>query len=161
MPLPANWSPALDSLTIEALRSAESAVGLREKEGALVFPPVQLRYRALELVNPAQVRVVILGQDPYHRAGQAMGLAFAVQSGAPLPPSLRNIFKELSADLRVRIPASGELTPWAMQGVLLLNTALTVEEGAPGSHSGLGWEQVTDRIILHASEIAQRAVFML
>jgi uracil-DNA glycosylase len=126
-----------------------------------VYPSAALRYRALELVAPADVRVVILGQDPYHGAGQAMGLAFSVPSGVRVPPSLRNIFKELHADLGVIAPASGDLTAWAGQGVLLLNTSLSVEDGAPASHAGTGWEQVTDALIACASREAADAVFLL
>lgn len=133
----------------------------REAAGATVFPPRALRYRALERVDPGQVRVVILGQDPYHGEGQAMGLAFSVPQGVRVPPSLRNIHKELASDLRVVAPAHGDLSGWAAQGVLLLNTSLSVEAGRPASHSGIGWEAVTDALIAHASGIAAHAVFML
>lgn len=131
--------------------------------GAVVFPPQPLR--ALELTPPEQVRVVILGQDPYHGRGQAEGLAFSVQSGVALPPSLRNIFKEMQRDLGTPPPAfpspGGSLLKWAQNGVLLLNTCLTVEEGQPASHAGKGWEILTDAIIRHVSAHAQPCVFML
>src|SRR5574337_1203204 len=113
--------------------------------GAVVYPPQPLR--ALELTARAAVRVVILGQDPYHGAGQAEGLAFSVAPGVRLPPSLRNIFEELRRDLGTPPPADGSLARWARQGVLLLNTCLTVEEARPASHAGQGWEVLTDQIV--------------
>ena len=144
-------------------RRLEAFLQERLDSGASIFPPQPLR--ALELTPPEDVRVVILGQDPYHGRGQAEGLAFSVASGVPLPPSLRNIFKELQRDLGVPPPSfpvpGGSLVRWAQQGVLLLNTCLTVEEGAPASHSGRGWEVLTDAIIRRVSEQAQPSVFML
>lgn len=113
----------------------------------LAYPPPELRYRALELVAPSDVRVVILGQDPYHGAGEAHGLAFSVPEGTRMPPSLRNIFREVADDLGVEPPGSTDLTRWARQGVLLLNTALTVAADSPGSHANAGWKRVTDAII--------------
>ncbi len=131
--------------------------------GAVVFPPQPLR--ALQLTPPDEVRVVILGQDPYHGRGQAEGLAFSVAPGVAFPPSLRNIFKELQRDLGTPPPAfpqpGGSLVKWAQKGVLLLNTCLTVEEGQPASHSGKGWELLTDAVIRQVSQEAQPAVFML
>lgn len=130
---------------------------------AVIFPPQPLR--ALELTPPEQVRVVILGQDPYHGCGQAEGLAFSVAPGVRLPPSLRNVFKELERDLGTPPPPfpvpGGSLVRWAGQGVLLLNTCLTVEEGHPASHSGRGWEQLTDALIHHVSAGERPVVFML
>ncbi len=131
--------------------------------GAVIFPPQPLR--ALELTPPEQVRVVILGQDPYHGRGQAEGLAFSVAPGVPLPPSLRNIFKELQRDLGTPPPAfphpGGSLVAWARRGVLLLNTCLTVQEGRPASHAGRGWEVLTDAVIRHVAQSAPPVVFML
>ena len=131
--------------------------------GAVVFPPLPLR--ALQLTSQKDVRVVILGQDPYHGRGQAEGLAFSVAPGVPFPPSLRNIFKELQRDLGTPFPLQpqpgGSLVGWARKGVLLLNTCLTVEEGQPASHAGKGWELLTDAIIRQVSQDAQPAVFML
>lgn len=131
--------------------------------GASVFPPQPLR--ALALTAPESVRVVILGQDPYHGRGQAEGLAFSVAPGAPLPPSLRNIFKELQRDLGEPPPPfptpGGSLVRWARRGVLLLNTCLTVEEGCPNSHAGRGWEVLTDAVIKAVSNSAPHVVFML
>ena len=131
--------------------------------GATIFPPRPLR--ALELTPPDDVRVVILGQDPYHGRGQAEGLAFSVAPGVPLPPSLRNIYKELQRDLGTPPPAfplpGGSLVKWATNGVLLLNTTLTVEEGQPASHAGQGWELLTDAVIRHVAQGQRPVVFML
>lgn len=112
-----------------------------------VFPPKQEMFSAFALCPPESVRVVILGQDPYHEMGQANGLAFSVKDGIPLPPSLRNIYKELQDDLGVIPPASGNLERWAEQGVFLLNTVLTVEEGKANSHANIGWQTFTDAVI--------------
>ena len=130
---------------------------------AVIFPPQPLR--ALALTPPDAVRVVILGQDPYHGRGQAEGLAFSVAPGVALPPSLRNIFKEIQRDLGSPPPEfpvpGGSLVKWAENGVLLLNTCLTVEEGQPASHAKRGWERLTDAVIRHVSEHQQNVVFML
>jgi uracil-DNA glycosylase len=135
----------------------------RLNAGAVIFPPQPLR--ALELTPPDEVRVVILGQDPYHGRGQAEGLAFSVAPGVRLPPSLQNIFKEMQRDLGVPFPPfpqpGGSLVKWARNGVLLLNTGLTVEEGQPASHAGKGWEQLTDAVIRHVAEGPRPVVFML
>ena len=131
--------------------------------GAVVFPPQPLR--ALQLTPPDQVSVVILGQDPYHGRGQAEGLAFSVASGVAVPPSLRNIFKELQRDLGTPLPKfpvpGGSLMHWAAHGVLLLNTCLTVEESKPASHAGKGWELLTDAVIQQVSDGDHPVVFML
>lgn len=131
--------------------------------GAVIFPPQPLR--ALELTAPEDVRVVILGQDPYHGQGQAEGLAFSVASGVRLPPSLQNIFKEIQRDLGVPFPPfpqpGGSLVKWAQNGVLLLNTCLTVEEGQAASHSKRGWEVLTDALIRQVAEQGRPTVFML
>ena len=135
----------------------------RLADQAVIFPPQPLN--ALALTPPESVRVVILGQDPYHGRGQAEGLAFSVAPGVALPPSLRNIFKEIQRDLDVPPPAfpppGGSLVKWAKNGVLLLNTCLTVEEGQPASHAKRGWEQLTDAVIQHVSQHQQNVVFML
>jgi len=135
----------------------------RLAEGAVIFPPQPLR--VLELTPPEEVRVVILGQDPYHGRGQAEGLAFSVAPGVALPPSLRNIFKELQRDLGRPPPVfpvpGGSLTSWATRGALLLNTCLTVEEGHPASHAGRGWEALTDAVIRQVSAGSRPVVFML
>lgn len=136
-----------------------SFVQARLDAGAVVYPPQPLR--ALELTALADVRVVIVGQDPYHGPGQAEGLAFSVPAGQKLPPSLRNIFKELRRDLEVPAAGDGSLVRWAQQGVLLLNTSLTVEAGQPASHAGRGWETLTNAIIVAVSRVDRPIVFML
>jgi uracil-DNA glycosylase len=158
------WSPLVeDFFTSSTGDQLLNFLEARLEAGAVIFPPQPLR--ALELTPPESVRVVILGQDPYHGRGQAEGLAFSVASGVALPPSLRNIFKELERDLGTPFPAfpnpGGSLVRWAKKGILLLNTCLTVEEGLPASHSGKGWEVLTDVIIRKVSDEAQPAVFML
>lgn len=131
----------------------------RRAAGAAIYPPAPLR--ALELTSFDDVRVVILGQDPYHGAGQAHGLAFSVPDGVRPPPSLRNIFLELQRDCGCAVPASGNLERWAWQGVLLLNAVLTVEDGAPGSHAGRGWEAFTDAVVDALARTAQPKAFLL
>ncbi len=127
--------------------------------GATIYPPEPLR--ALVLTPLSEVRIVILGQDPYHGAGQAEGLAFSVAPGTRPPPSLRNIFKELQRDLGLPPPAHGSLVRWATQGVLLLNTCLTVEAGLPASHARQGWEALTDALIRRCSDASAPKVFLL
>ena len=155
-----DWQPLLTRWRDSAAgQSTLAAVDARVCAGASVFP-AQV-FRALELTPLAQTRVVILGQDPYHGAGQAEGLAFSVAPGQKIPPSLRNIFKELRRDLGLAAPLQGSLEPWARQGVLLLNTALSVEEGRAGSHSKLGWRALTDAIIQALWDDEAPKVFML
>lgn len=159
-PVSADWSPLTDDFW--ASTAGQSLLGfLRQRlaSGALIYPPRPLR--ALELTPLAQVRVVILGQDPYHGPGQAEGLAFSVAPGVRIPPSLRNMFKELQRDLGLQTPAHGSLVRWAQQGVLLLNTCLTVEDGQPASHAGQGWEVLTDAVIRRCSESGPPKVFLL
>lgn len=127
--------------------------------GAIIYPPEPLR--ALALSPLAGVRVVVLGQDPYHGPGQAEGLAFSVAPGVKAPPSLRNIFLELQRDLGLDLPSHGSLVHWAEQGVLLLNTCLTVEDGQPGSHAGRGWEVLTDQVVRHCSDQGAPKAFLL
>ncbi|MFT5831664.1 MAG: uracil-DNA glycosylase [Candidatus Paceibacteria bacterium] len=126
-----------------------------------VYPPAPLVFRALELCSSDQVKVVILGQDPYHGVDQAMGLSFSVPNGFKIPPSLQNIYKEIADDLNQSIPKSGNLEHWAKQGVLLLNATLTVEASNAGSHQGKGWEQFTDQIIKTVSNEKENVVFLL
>lgn len=140
-------------------QSLRSFLSHRLHEHAVIYPPQPLR--ALSLTPPDAVRVVILGQDPYHGPGQAEGLAFSVAPGVAVPPSLRNIFKELSRDLGIPVPGNGSLVRWATQGVLLINAVLTVEDGAPASHAGQGWEALTDAVIMACSEQGPDKVFML
>jgi uracil-DNA glycosylase len=163
-PVAPGWQALVDTFFAGATGMRLLAF-LRERlaAGAVIFPPRPLR--ALELTPPEQVRVVILGQDPYHGRGQAEGLAFSVAPGVALPPSLRNIFKEMQRDLGTPWPAfpnpGGSLVRWATHGVLLLNTGLTVEEGQAASHSGKGWETLTDAVIRHVSHSERPVVFML
>ena len=126
-----------------------------------VFPEEKNVFNALELTPFESVKVVILGQDPYHGFGQAHGLSFSVQKGIPLPPSLRNIYKELQEDIGGDLPTEGDLTHWAKQGVLLLNTVLTVEEGNANSHKGMGWERLTNRLIESLNELKHPVIFIL
>ncbi|GAB5538142.1 MAG: uracil-DNA glycosylase [Salibacteraceae bacterium] len=133
----------------------------RERGKYRVFPPKGMIYTALELTSFSKVKVVILGQDPYHQIGQAHGLSFSVPAGQDFPPSLRNIFKELQSDLNAALPMFGDLSKWANQGVLLLNSVITVREGDPGSHAHLGWQQFTDSIVRLISEEKDHVVFVL
>lgn len=126
-----------------------------------IYPPMNDIFNALKYTSYEDARVVILGQDPYHGEGQAHGLCFSVKEGIPFPPSLKNIFKELNDSLGIAIPTSGELVGWAKQGVLLLNTTLTVREGMPQSHKGRGWEILTDKIIELMNDKERPVVFML
>ena len=126
-----------------------------------VYPPMNDIFNALKYTSLKETKVVILGQDPYHGPGQAHGLCFSVKNGIPAPPSLKNIYKEIESDLGVIMPPSTELTGWARQGVLLLNTTLTVREGAAASHKGQGWEILTDKIISLVGNKSTPTVFML
>ena len=126
-----------------------------------IYPPARLIFNAFDSCPFDQVKVVIIGQDPYHGAGQAHGLCFSVQDGISLQPSLVNIFKELQADLGKPMPASGNLERWAQQGVLLLNATLTVRAASPGSHQGKGWEEFTDAVIRVLNEQKEHLVFIL
>lgn len=127
----------------------------------IIFPDRKNYFRALDLVEPEKVKVVILGQDPYHGPGQAHGLSFSVAQGVRFPPSLKNIFKEMNNDLKLEIPQNGDLTKWAEQGVLLLNSVLTVENGRAASHQKRGWELLTDKIISVVNEVSPHCVFIL
>ena len=126
-----------------------------------IYPPAKLIFNAFEQCPFDQVKVVILGQDPYHGPGQAHGLCFSVNDGVDFPPSLRNIFKEIQADIGAPIPASGNLTRWAKQGVLLLNATLTVRANTAGSHQKKGWEQFTDAVIHLVANRMENVVFIL
>lgn len=131
------------------------------QEGKVIYPPGKLIFNAFEHTPPDKVKVVILGQDPYHNPGQAHGLSFSVPDGVKPPPSLVNIFKEIEEDLGLPAPRRGNLTYWADQGVLLLNASLTVEANAPMSHSQLGWHIFTDEVIKYISATKEYVVFML
>ena len=161
--------PNIDSSWYEVLKNqfdSDYFVGLKsflvdEKNHYRVFPPGSLIFNAFNLTPLQNVKVVILGQDPYHGLGQAHGLAFSVPEGVSFPPSLRNIFKELQTDIGINIPYTGSLEGWARQGVLLLNTTLTVRESQPMSHAGHGWEVFTDAAIKAVSDYRDNVVFML
>jgi uracil-DNA glycosylase len=158
--LPDDWRPLVRRFAVSPAGLALQAfLAGRAAAGATVYPSRPLR--ALELTPPAAVRAVILGQDPYHGAGQAHGLAFSVPDGVRPPPSLRNVFLELQRDLGCAIPRSGNLLHWARQGVLLLNSALTVEDGRPASHAGKGWEALTDAVVDALASDGRPKVFML
>ena len=128
---------------------------------AAVFPPEEELFSAFSLTPPEKVKAVILGQDPYHEPGQAHGLAFSVRNGTKLPPSLQNIFKELSSDLGIEPPASGDLTGWAEQGVFLLNSVLSVESGKANSHKDFGWQIFTDAVVDALASLPQPVAFVL
>ena len=158
--LSGDWRAVVDPWRHRSQGSALiERVDTRVAAGVTVYPPQV--FRALELTPLAQTRVVILGQDPYHSDGQAEGLAFSVPPGASIPPSLRNIFKELQRDLGVAPGSNGHLGGWAAQGVLLLNSSLTVEDAAPGSHAKWGWHELTDKIVCAVAQHAEPKVFLL
>ena len=159
-PVHVEWQPVFDAFW----RSAEGErlsqfVSARLNGGAVVYPAHPLW--ALQLTPLSAVRVVILGQDPYHGPGQAQGLSFSVADGVKFPPSLRNIFKELQRDLQQPVPMSGSLEAWARRGVLLLNTSFTVEDGLPASHAKRGWESLSDAILREVALNAPACVYML
>ena len=134
----------------------------QEKEaGKKIYPPGSLIFRAFELTPVSEVKVVILGQDPYHNPGEAMGLSFSVPDGVRMPPSLRNIYQEIGQDLGIRMSGSPNLEKWARQGVLLLNSILTVEAGKAASHRGIGWQEFTDAVIRYLSDNCSGIVFLL
>jgi uracil-DNA glycosylase len=159
--LPADWSALLEAdlerLELDALLRRVAA----ERTSGRVYPPEREVFAAFHETPVERTRVVVLGQDPYHGAGQAHGLAFSVARGVRAPPSLVNMYKELESDLGCPIPKTGCLLPWARQGVLLLNTLLTVREAEPGSHRKLGWEPFTDAVITRLSARAEHVVFAL
>jgi uracil-DNA glycosylase len=132
-----------------------------EKKSHRIFPPEELIFSAFNFTSLEKIKVVILGQDPYHGAGQANGFCFSVNDGVKMPPSLKNIFKEMREDVGCEIPFSGNLENWAKQGVFLLNATLTVRENTPGSHQNKGWEQFTDSVIKLISDKNKNVVFML
>jgi uracil-DNA glycosylase len=159
--LPPSWRPALAAEFDKPYIAALEAFLAAERAAHPVFPPEPEVFRALELTPFDAVAAVILGQDPYHDDGQAHGLAFSVRPGIKPPPSLVNMFKELEADLGIPRPDTGFLEPWARQGVLLLNTALTVRANEAGSHGKRGWERLTDAIVAAVAARTAPAVFVL
>ena len=161
MIIPESWREVLRHETTQAYFAQLSEFVSRERNKFNVFPSAENVFTALHLTAPHDVLVVIVGQDPYHGAGQAHGLSFSVQHQTRIPSSLRNIFAELNTDLEIPTPSHGNLTAWAKQGVLLLNTSLTVREGEAGSHSGHGWETFTDAIISYLGSRQEHIVFVL
>lgn len=160
--LNSSWKVILkDNIQSPTMRNLESFLKQEISQGKKIFPPAKDCFSALNLTPFENVKVVIMGQDPYHGQGQAHGLSFSVNEGVRFPPSLLNILKELEADLGFGRPPSGSLRPWAEQGVLLLNAVLTVEESKAGAHQGKGWEDFTDVIIHALNDQKEHLVFIL
>jgi len=160
--LPDAWkAPLQGALASQETLALQSFLDAEMAAGKTIYPPHDAWFHALELTPLDEVRVVILGQDPYHEPGQAHGLAFSVQDGTRIPPSLRNIYKELATDIDCPVPTHVDLTSWAHQGVLLLNTTLTVRSGEAASHQGHGWETFTDRVIRELDDKTEPIVFIL
>ncbi|MBT2209370.1 MULTISPECIES: uracil-DNA glycosylase [Actinomadura] len=159
--LPGDWRERLDPLLDPIATAALEAFVAAEYAEQTVYPPQADLFNAFRHCAYENTRVLILGQDPYHGPGQAHGLSFSVREGVRLPPSLRNIYKELAADLEIPPAGSGDLTRWADQGVLLLNAVLTVRAGDAGSHAGKGWEDFTDAAIRALNDKTDRVVFVL
>lgn len=160
--IPPSWKKPLEQVCARPeIDALTHYLQEREASGALLYPAKQNIFAALRATPFDAVSVVIVGQDPYHGPGQAHGLSFSVPAGVPIPPSLRNIFKELHNDIDMKIPSQGNLTGWAQQGVLLLNALLTVEESKPAAHANKGWEIFTDAIIEKLLERTHPTVFLL
>lgn len=157
-----SWRKLLaDEFEQDYFAEIKAAILKSKASGSKVYPTGQLIFNAFNVTPVPDVKVVILGQDPYHRPGQAMGLSFSVPRNITTPPSLRNIYKELNRDIDFEIPTHGDLSSWADRGVLLLNASLTVEKGQPGSHSKIGWQFFTDAVIQKLSDRNDHIVFML
>lgn len=154
------WNDLLSDLAKAKMKELAERAQQERKKGKIICPPQDEIFRALQLTPPDNVKVVIIGQDPYHTPDQANGLAFSVAPGNPLQPSLRNIFKELQSDIGCGRPTTGDLTPWAERGVLLLNTVLTVEAHKANSHADWGWQAFTGEIFRICSELPQPIVFI-
>jgi len=159
--LPPSWRELLAQETSTPYWSSLQDFVATERRVAEIYPPVEATFRAFELTAPHEVRVVILGQDPYHSQGQANGLCFSVTNGVKIPPSLRNIYKELQSDCDIEPSSSGDLTTWARQGVLLLNATLTVRHDGAGTHQGHGWEVFTDAVVHTLGSLTSPIVFVL
>lgn len=159
--MPTEWNPLLRGELDKPYFKDLQAFVERERGNFSVYPPADQVFAALHATPPGDVKVVLLGQDPYHGRGQAHGLCFSVQPGVPIPPSLRNIHTELRSDLGLAPPRHGNLAAWARAGVLMLNTTLTVRDGQPGSHQGHGWESFTDEVIKVVDARGERVVFIL
>lgn len=162
MKLEKSWYQELkDEIAKDYIKELKAFLAEEKERGEIVYPPEPLVFNAFSQTPFAEVKVVIVGQDPYHGAGQAHGLSFSVPSGVRLPPSLKNIFQELTQDVGIPFPKDGCLIPWAKQGVLLLNATLTVRAGQPRSHHGKGWERFTDAVIEHLLKREDPIVFIL
>lgn len=160
--MPDDWKNALaDELTSDNMDNLRTFLKQQYADGKTLYPPATLMFNAFDLTPLSNVKVVILGQDPYHGAGQAMGLSFSVPKAIPKPPSLQNILKELANDVGIPIANHGDLTAWAQQGVLLLNSMLSVEASNAGSHQGKGWEQFTNAVIEAVNDHCEHCVFIL
>ncbi|WP_415064202.1 uracil-DNA glycosylase [Bdellovibrio sp.] len=160
--LDSSWKKKLESeFATERMQRLRSFLSQEYKSGKTIYPRGDEYFAAMNLTPFDKVKVVIVGQDPYHGPGQAHGLCFSVRDGVRFPPSLQNIFKELHSDVGVALPKSGSLTKWAEQGVLLLNAVLTVEDGKAAAHQGKGWEEFTDKIIHVLNEEKENLVFIL
>ena len=159
--IPTTWKKYLTPTVGPTIDRLQTYLAKELAAGKTIFPPKEQIFQALQFTDIEQVKIVILGQDPYHGPGQAHGLSFSVPEGERLPPSLRNIYKELAADTGTPAATSGNLSRWAKQGVLLLNAVLTVESGLAGSHAGKGWEDITDSIIKAVSDRCSGVVFIL
>ena len=155
------WSELLSQNSLHKAAALSEKAQSERDAGRTIYPPQSQIFRALALTPPEQVRVVIVGQDPYHGPGQANGLAFSVNPGVPLPPSLRNIFREMREDIGAKMPESGDLTPWAERGVLLLNTVLTVQDGQANSHKNWGWQDFVLDVFRSCAALPQPVVFIL
>lgn len=157
-----SWKEALHTeFDKEYFISLAQTLHAEKRAGEIIYPPGPQIFRAFELTPVDQVKVVILGQDPYHGPGQAMGLSFSVPDNVPAPPSLKNIFREIETDLGIRMSGRPNLESWARQGVLLLNSILTVKAGQAASHRALGWEEFTDYVIKYISDHCEGVVFLL
>jgi len=157
-----SWQQVIgDQFELPYLQELGAFLGLEKQADKTIYPPEDAIFNALNHTSFDDVKVVILGQDPYHGPNQAHGFCFSVQSGVTVPPSLRNIYQELNSDISMPMPSQGNLTSWADQGVLLLNAVLTVEQAKAGSHQGKGWEVFTDRIIQVLNEQCENVVFLL
>lgn len=157
-----SWHEALrDEFEKPYFESLVRELHAQKNAGKVIYPPGSMIFKAFELCPLDKVKVVILGQDPYHGQGQAMGLSFSVPDNVPAPPSLKNIFKEIESDLGIRMSGRPNLEAWARQGVLLLNAVLTVRAGEPTSHGAIGWQQFTDQVIKTISDRTDGVVFLL
>lgn len=157
-----SWKEVLsEEFEKDYFREIRSFLRSEINKGKTIYPPGDLIFNAFNKTPFDEVKVVILGQDPYHQPGQAMGLSFSVPKDVKVPPSLKNVFKELNDDLNIEIPDHGDLTSWSEQGVLLLNAILTVEKGKPASHHKIGWQEFTDTAIQKLSEKRENIIFLL